>query len=466
VKVGFITLGCDKNTVDSERYLARLALHGAVPASDLEDADVIVINTCGFIDAAKQESIDAIVRAGQLKESGSCQAVVALGCMVERHRAELQEELPEVDLFLGTSDVDRLVPELEERGIIGASDPILDHPGVRIYSGDLAHVRYLKVSEGCDHGCAFCAIPLMRGRHRSFPLDEVVREAQLLELQGAREINLVAQDLAHYGRDRRDGTALPELLEALIENTSIPWIRLLYLYSAGITPRLLDVMAREERIVPYLDIPIQHGSDAVLQRMRRPERARTIRERVARVRERIPGIVIRTTCIVGFPGETRDDFDQLCDLLEEVQFERVGAFTFSPQEGTRAAELDDDVPESVKMERLERLTELQRAITAERYERLIGQRTSAIVERVAEGGRPAQARLICQADDIDGVAWLSGAAPVGAIVECTVDDVVDDYDFTARVERVLHAPPGVAGGAARSRSLPVMAGVVNGSFGR
>jgi ribosomal protein S12 methylthiotransferase len=466
VKVGFITLGCDKNTVDSERYLARLALHGAVPASDLEDADVIVINTCGFIDAAKQESIDAIVRAGQLKESGSCQAVVALGCMVERHRAELAEELPEVDLFLGTSDVDRLVPELEERGILGATDPILDHPGVRIYSGDLAHVRYLKVSEGCDHGCAFCAIPLMRGRHRSFPLDEVVREAQLLELQGAREINLVAQDLAHYGRDRRDGTALPELLEALLENTSIPWIRLLYLYSAGITPRLLDVMAREDRIVPYLDIPIQHGSDAVLQRMRRPERARTIRERVARVRESIPGIAIRTTCIVGFPGETEDDFRRLCDLLEEVQFERVGAFTFSPQEGTRAAQLDDDVSESVKLERLERLTELQRAITAERYERLVGRRTSAIVDRAGEGGRPAQARLICQADDIDGVAWLSGAAPVGALVECTVDDVVDDYDFTARVERVAHAPPAAAGATPRSRSLPVMAGVVNGSFGR
>jgi ribosomal protein S12 methylthiotransferase len=326
-------------------------------------------------------------------------------------------------------------------------------------------VRYLKVSEGCDHGCAFCAIPLMRGRHRSFPLDEVVREAQLLELQGAREINLVAQDLAHYGRDRRDGTGLPELLDALLQGTTVPWIRLLYLYSAGITPRLLDVMAREPRIVPYLDIPIQHGSDAVLQRMRRPERARTIRERVAHVREHIDRIAIRTTCIVGFPGETEDDFQQLCDLLEEVQFERVGAFTFSPQEGTRAAHLKDDVPESVKLERLERLTELQRAITTDRYERLIGQRTSAIVDRAGEGGR-AQGRLLCQADDIDGIAWLSGAAPPGAIVECTVDDVVDDYDFTARVERVIHQAPAAAGAAPRARSLPVMSGVVNGSFGR
>ncbi len=466
MKVGFITLGCDKNTVDSERYLARLALSGAMPVSDLEEADVIVINTCGFIDAAKQESIDAIVRAGRLKESGSCQAVVALGCMVERHRAELAAELPEVDLFLGTSDVDRLVPELEQRGVLGSTDPILDHPGVRIYSGDLPHVRYLKISEGCDHGCAFCAIPLMRGRHRSFPLDEVVREAQLLELQGAREINLVAQDLAHYGRDRRDGTALPELLEHLLENTSIPWIRMLYLYSAGITPRLLEIMAHEPRIVPYLDIPIQHGSDAVLQRMRRPERAHTIRERVARVRERVDGITIRTTCIVGFPGETEEDFRRLCELLEDVRFDRVGAFTFSPQEGTRAASLEDDVPEMVKRERLERLTELQRAITAERYERFIGQSTVAIVDRPGEDGGPAQARLACQADDVDGITWLHGEAPAGAIVECTVLDVVDDYDFTARTDRVLHQPAAPATAASRPRSLPVLSGVVSGSFGR
>lgn len=464
MKVGVVTLGCDKNTVDSERYLARLAAYGAEQAASLDEAEIIVVNTCGFIDAAKAESIDAIVDAARYKTGGACRALVAIGCMIERHRSELAEELPEVDFFLGTSDADRLVPELEARGMLGGE--LLAHPGVRQYMGDLPHVRYLKVSEGCDHGCAFCAIPLMRGRHRSFPLDEVVREAQLLELQGAREINLVAQDLAHYGRDRRDGTALPELLEALLDDTSIPWIRLLYLYSAGITPRLLDVMGREERIVPYLDIPIQHGSDAVLQRMRRPERSRTIRERVARVRERIEGIAIRTTCIVGFPGETESDFRQLCDLLEDVQFERVGAFTFSPQEGTRAAQFDDDVPESVKLERLERLTELQRAITAERYERLIGRRASAIVDRASEGERPAQARLICQADDIDGITWMSGDAPVGAIVECTVEDVVDDYDFTARFERVVHAPPFAPAATPRSRSLPVMAGVVNGSFGR
>src|SRR5437867_13263103 len=198
--------------------------------------------------------------------------------MVQRHKSELIDALPEIDLFLGTAEVDQLIPALQARGFIDDA-PVL-HPGVRLFTGDLPHVRYLKVSEGCDHGCAFCAIPLMRGKHRSFALDEVVREAQLLELQGARELNLVAQDLAHYGRDRRDGIKLPELLEALVAETSIPWIRMLYLYSAGITPRLLEVVAREARNLPYLDMPMQHAADEVLARMRRPERKRTIRERV------------------------------------------------------------------------------------------------------------------------------------------------------------------------------------------
>ena len=258
-----VTLGCDKNTVDSERYVAELVALGAQPADSADEAELIIINTCGFIDAAKEESIEAIVEATGFKSSGNCRMVAAVGCMVERHADELRESLPEVDLFLGTRETDRLISEVSARGLLDDA-PALVHPGVRLYTGDLPHVRYLKISEGCDHGCAFCAIPLMRGRHRSFALDDVVRETQLLELQGAREVNLVAQDLAHYGRDVRDGRGLPDLLTALVEETGIPWFRLLYIYSAGLTPRMLDLMAREPRIVRYLDIPMQHASDAVL----------------------------------------------------------------------------------------------------------------------------------------------------------------------------------------------------------
>ncbi|HEX6599432.1 MAG TPA: 30S ribosomal protein S12 methylthiotransferase RimO [Gemmatimonadaceae bacterium] len=461
MKIGFVTLGCDKNTVDSERYLAQLADRGAVPTDDLDDAEIIVINTCGFIDAAKKESLDAIVQAGTLKREGSCQAVVAVGCMVQRHKSELEEALPEVDLFLGASEMDRLLPELESRGLIG-EQPVV-HPGVRLFTGDTPHIRYLKVSEGCDHGCAFCAIPLMRGKHRSFALDEVVREAQLLEAQGAREVNLVAQDLAHYGRDRRDGFTLPELLEALVRETEIPWLRMLYLYSTGITPRLLEVMARESRILPYLDMPMQHASDAVLARMRRPERQRIIRDRVQRVREVVPDLALRTTCIVGFPGETDEDFEQLLAFLEEIQFERVGAFTFSPQEGTRAAEMDDDVPESLKRERLERLLELQRQITAERYERFEGRLARVMVDRTADG--EAVGRTVWQADDVDGIAAIQGAASLapGTIVEAHIDNVVDDVDFNCTLTRVVDAPQPIV--KRRTRALPMLATTI-GSFGR
>ena len=461
MKVHVVTLGCDKNTVDSERLLAELAGYGLVPVRAAADAELIVVNTCGFIDAAKQESIDAIIEAGRLKTSGVCRILAAVGCMVERHKGELALELPEVDIFLGTSDLDRLAQELTARGALEGG--YTAHPGVRLYAGELPHVRYLKVSEGCDHGCAFCAIPLMRGKHRSFSRDEIVREAQMLELQGAREVNLVAQDLAHYGRDVRDGVQLPELLEALLAGTSIPWFRLLYIYSAGLSPRLLELMAREPRIVPYLDMPIQHGSDAVLARMRRPERGRTIRSTVARVRDALPDAAIRTTCILGFPGETPEDVSELCDLLEDARFERVGAFTYSAQEGTRAAELVDDVPMADKRERLERVTELQRAITNERYERHIGRTVRAIVDRAGAAGEPAEGRVLWQADDIDGITRIAGDAPAGAIVDVTIADVVDDYDFAARLERVVLAPPAAP---PRSRALPMLGGVTHGSFGR
>ena len=460
MKVGFITLGCDKNTVDTERYLAELSEYGGEYTPRLDEADVIIVNTCGFIDAAKKESIDAMIEAARYKSEGACQAVVGVGCMIERHKSELVDALPEVDLFLGASESGRLAQELADRGIVGG-DPVAMHPGVRIYTGDLPHVRYLKISEGCDHGCAFCAIPLMRGKHRSFARDEVIREAQLLELQGAREINLVAQDLAHYGRDVRDGVRLPELLESLVAETSIPWIRMLYLYSTGITPRLLEVVARESRILPYLDMPMQHASDAVLARMRRPERKRTIRDRVARFREAVPGVAIRTTCIVGFPGETEHDFEELLDFLEEIQFDRVGAFTYSPQEGTRAAAMDDDVPDAIKRERLERLTELQRSITAERYEGRIGKVGRMLVDRIDENGR-STGRLPWQADDVDGVAFLGDRIEPGEFADVAVEEVVDDYDFmVSLVSRVASLPKSFVPPARRSLPMATI-----GSYGR
>ncbi len=464
LKFGLVTLGCDKNTVDSERYLADLVAHGAEMVTDLRDAEVVVVNTCGFIDAAKKESIDAILEATRLKDDGTCRAVFAVGCMIERHKDELEEALPEVDVFLGTSETDRLVPELIERGLLGGA--LLEHPGVRVFAGEAAHVRYLKVSEGCDHGCAFCAIPLMRGKHRSFALDELVREAQLLEVQGAREINLVAQDLAHYGRDRRDGFTLPDLLEALVRETEIPWIRNLYLYSAGITPRLLEVIAANPRILRYLDTPMQHGADAVLARMRRPERQKTIRERLTRYREIVPDLAVRTTVIVGFPGETESDFQQLCDFLEEMQFDRVGCFTYSPQEGTRAYDLDDDVDDSIKRERKERIEELQRAITNERYERFIGQETRVLVDKRGETPGSLIARAPWQADDIDGVVHLLGEAPLGALVNVRIDQVVDDYDFRATWRGIADAPASAA--PRPSRQLPIAGTSTSsvGSYGR
>ena len=463
MKVGVITLGCDKNTVDSERYLAQLADYSAEYTPRLDEADLIIVNTCGFIDAAKKESIDAMIEAARFKTDGRCQAVVAVGCMIERHKQELVESLPEVDIFLGSSEMQKLVPELNDRGLLGEASETL-HPGVRLYTGDLQHVRYMKISEGCDHGCAFCAIPLMRGKHRSFALGELAREAQLLELQGARELNLVAQDLAHYGRDLRDGVKLPELLEALVAETSIPWIRMLYLYSAGITDRLLEVVARESRVLPYLDMPIQHGSDVVLARMRRPERKRTIRDRVGKFRDAVPDVAIRTTCIVGFPGETEEQFEELLEFLEELQFERVGAFTYSAQEGTRAAQYQDDVPETLKRERLERLTELQRSVTAERYESRTGRTAQALVDRVDKERGTSQARLPWQADDIDGITQLDVALPPGTIAEVAVEEGVDDYDFQASVIRVA-MPAGSPAPPRMSRQLPVKQ-VTIGSYGR
>ena len=467
MRLGLISLGCDKNTVDSERMLAELVGHGAEP-TDVDEAEVILVNTCAFIDAAKEESIETILEAERLKREGTCRGVVAVGCMVERYREEMAESLPEVDLLLGLRDLDRLVPELRERGLLPGAAPAGGvHPGERI-PGGARHVRYLKVSEGCDHGCAFCAIPLWRGKHRSFDLERLVAEAQRLEAQGAVEVNLVAQDLAHWGRERRDGTDIATLVEALLRETSIPWFRLLYIYSAGLREPLIELMASEARLLSYIDMPIQHASDTVLHRMRRPERAATLRSKVAWLRETIPELTLRTTVLVGFPGETDTEFRELVDFLDEVPFDRLGAFAFSPQEGTRAAAMEESfVPADLARDRLEEVLEVQRAVSRERLSGEVGRERVAVVDAPAAPDDPTLellyedppaaahlGRVESQADDVDGVTVLVGGSGLvpGSLVRVEIDRAAD-FDLAGRVRDVVRRASGRRG-AAPSPALP------------
>jgi len=452
-RIALVTLGCDKNTVDSERMMAALVGHGARVSSDTEGADVVIVNTCGFIQAAKEQSIETILEACQLKDAGALKAVVAVGCMVERHGEEMRAEIPEVDLFMGLRELQGLVPALRERGLLPGADeavPTMERP-LRILSSETPHTSFLKISEGCDHTCAFCAIPLMRGLHRSQPVDELVREAAGLGAQGVREINIVSQDTTWYGRDLRRGgprgegvssgvaaPLLPDLLRALLAGTDVPWYRLFYMYPSGITREMVELIATEPRVLPYLDMPIQHGSDRILSLMRRPERRGTILERVAWLRDAVPDLTLRTTVIVGFPGETEGDFREMLDLLEEVEFDRVGAFAYSLEEGTRAAVMDGQLPDEEKEERLERLMEVQRGISFDRNLELVGRSTIALVDRTMDDDPEfgAVARTPGQALDVDGVTNIRGGEELspGDMVRVEIVDALD-YDLVAEVRR-------------------------------
>jgi ribosomal protein S12 methylthiotransferase len=442
-RIALVTLGCDKNTVDSERMMAALVGHGARVSSEVDDAEVVIVNTCGFIQSAKEQSIETILDACELKDAGALKAVVAVGCLVQRHGAELEREIPEVDLFMGLTELPSLVPELRHRGLLPAEEdfvPTMERP-LRILSTETPHTSYLKISEGCDHTCAFCAIPLMRGLHRSHPVEELVREAAGLGAAGVKEINIVSQDTTWYGRDlrRADRSAplLPDLLTALLQGTEVPWYRLFYMYPSGMTRELVDLIASEDRILPYLDVPIQHGSDRILTLMRRPERQGTIRERVGWLREAVPDLTLRTTVIVGFPGETDDDFRQMLDLLDEVRFERVGAFPYSVEEGTRAAEMPGRVPDDIVQERLEEVMELQRIVSLERNLEGVGRRVEVLVDTVLDDDPEfvAVGRTVGQAIDVDGVTHLRGAQGLraGDLIVGTVKEAFD-YDLIADVE--------------------------------
>lgn len=442
MKFYVITLGCDKNTVDSERIVATLVAHGADYVAEPRDAEVLLVNTCGFIDAAKEESIDTLLQAARLKDDGQLRVLVAVGCLVERYRRELQRSLPEVDLFLGLRDLPELVPKLAVRGLLDGR--VQKHPGSRLPVGGLRHVSYLKVSEGCDHTCAFCAIPLWRGRHRSFDPQALVEEARALEARGVVELNLVAQDLAHYGRDLDGQAGLHQLLQQLLAATGIPWFRLLYIYSAGLRPSLVELIAREDRILPYVDMPIQHASPRMLERMRRPERPERLRELIAWLRSQIPDLTLRSTVVVGFAGETEEDFEALLDFVGEIAFDHLGAFAFSPQDGTVGAAMPDPLPDSVKMERLASVNELQRAIVAARNQARIGRRVEVLVDRVpGEPGSPPQmeARMRSQAYEIDGVTYLERsevALAPGDLAIATISNA-DDADLWGVAEHRIRA---------------------------
>ncbi len=443
MRFSVLTLGCDKNTVDSERIVAALVGHGATYAPEPGAAEVLIVNTCAFIDPAKEESIETLLEAARLKDAGDLRAVVAVGCLVERYRAELEASIPEVDLFLGLRELPQLVPQLVMRGLLDGRER--RHPGSRLTVGGLRHLSYLKVSEGCDHKCAFCAIPLWRGRHRSFDTEALVAEARALEARGVVELDLVAQDLAHYGRDLEGHASLHQLLQRLLEDTGIPWFRLLYIYSAGLRPALVELMAKEPRLLPYLDMPIQHASARMLERMRRPERPERLREKIGWLRSEIPDLALRTTVVVGFPGETEEDFEALLGFIGEVEFDHLGAFAFSPQPGTPGADMPDAVPESVKMERLTLVNELQRSIVAAHNASRIGSRVELLVDRIADSEEGAiEARTRSQAYEIDGQTYLDPAGldlRPGDLVTALVTGA-DDSDLWAVAEDRIRAARG------------------------
>jgi len=419
MKVYLQSLGCPKNLVDSETMLGLVARDGGEIVLDPAAADVVVVNTCGFIGDAKKESIEAILELGRLKEADPTKRLIVTGCLVQRYGAELQDSLPEVDAFLGTGDFDRL-PQLLNKG--GTGDATI-YGGAAHLLPDLAIPRvrtghffsaYLKISEGCDHTCSFCIIPKIRGRHESRALDSVVAEASALVRDGVIELNLIGQDLTAYGRERRDGSSLAALLRELARIDGLRWIRLLYNYPRYVTDELLDTIAQEEKVCSYIDMPLQHISDRMLRAMRRERDGAAVRRLIDRMRQRVPGVAIRTSFIVGFPGESDADFAELLTFVKEAHFERVGVFCYSREEGTAAASLPGQLPERVKRHRFGLLMRAQANVAAAFNRRLVGSTQEVLVCGEDDQGR-CYGRLFSQAPEIDGVVFLREQSPPGRI---------------------------------------------------
>jgi ribosomal protein S12 methylthiotransferase len=442
-KVGLISLGCPKNLVDSEVMLGLLRREGYELTGSEAEAEVMIVNTCAFIDASKKESVDTILEVAKRKRNGSLKKLIVTGCLAQRYPGELEKDLPEVDHFVGTGEFQRITefvkpsgPELPvARTAVAAPEYLYDYATPRL-STLPPHTAYLKVSEGCSRTCSFCIIPKLRGEGRSRTIESIALEAEALAARGVQELNLIAQDLTAYGLDLADGTNLEKLLDRLLEVDGVRWIRLLYNYPMHFTKGLVAKIAGSGKIAKYLDIPLQHIDSDLLWTMRRKVDEASVRKLLQRLRDEIPGLTLRTTLIVGFPGETQEQFEKLYDFVEETRFDRLGVFSYSREEGTPAAEMPNQVPEKVKEKRRDRIMRLQRKISAKLHRAQVGRTADVLVDRVAgpDEGADYIGRTEGQALEIDGHVRLSGKnLPVGSFVRARITGAAE-YDLIAGAE--------------------------------
>lgn len=435
--VGLVSLGCAKNQVDGEMLLAALE-SGGFQAVSPEEADIVLINTCGFIDSAKKESIEAILDFAQLKAQGQVKKLVVTGCLAERYREEIHKELPEVDGVFGigaNGDMAACVKEMLASGFTQRFPEKSAMPlcGARRLSTQ-PFTAYLKIAEGCDNRCTYCAIPLIRGGYRSRTLESIEEEARQLVSGGVKELVLIAQDTTRYGLDLYGRYALAQLLTRLCAIEGLAWLRVLYCYPDSITDELLDVMAREEKVVPYMDIPLQHASEKILRAMNRRGSRESLTALMGKIRQRVPGVVLRTTLITGFPGETQEDFEQLAQFVKEVAFERLGCFPYSQEEGTPAAQLPGQLDEEEKERRAQLITETQLGIMERQGQGLIGRRLTVLTEGFEEESGAWFGRSYMDAPDVDGRVYFTAAQPPapGDFVEVLVEGCLDGEVFGCR----------------------------------
>ena len=439
MKIGFVSLGCPKNLVDTEVMMGQLAAAGHELTPHPGEAEVIVVNTCSFIDPAKQESIDTILEMAEYKKSGSARRLVVAGCMVERYRGEIEQQLPEVDAMIGTNEVERILAACEGARPEGKAEPYLYHDATfRIFTTP-RHSAYIKIAEGCDHPCTFCVIPQYRGAFRSRRFESVVVEATRLFSQGVREINLIGQDTTFYGEDLGIRDGLPTLLARLaqIETQHEKWIRFLYAYPNRVSQKLLDTIAAHPSLVKYIDMPLQHSSGGVLKRMKRGSNGDFFLKLLERIRATIPGVAIRSSFIVGFPGETEADFENLCQFVQAAKFDRLGVFSYSDEDTSKSFALDAKVDAKTIYNRKRRLLSIQRKIARSMNKRLMGSEFQVLVEGPSkETDLLWEARLSTQAPDIDGTVYINddGGKPIrpGEFRRLRVTEA-HDYDLVGEI---------------------------------